>query len=112
MSDEVPKIIAFKPRDNGDVVRIKERSKCRHHSFEVDMEARTVECAQCHEFLDPIFVVYRLSEIYTERDYKYDAIQAFERKEEDRRSREYARRLAKTGQQQQDRLQKALEEVS
>lgn len=57
-------------------------------------------------------MVYRLSEIYTERDYKYDAIQAFERKEQERKDREYAKRLVQTGQQQRSRLKKALEEVS
>lgn len=46
MNDESPKIIAFKPRDNGDAVRIKERSQCKHYGFEVDMESRTVRCMQ------------------------------------------------------------------
>lgn len=103
------KVVEFKPRDNGDVVRIKERSKCQHHSFEVDMEARTVQCVQCNDYLDPIFVVFRLSEIYTDRDYKYDAIQAFEAKEHARREREYARRMAAQTKRQGQRLQKALE---
>jgi hypothetical protein len=94
-------LVKFKPRDNGDVLTVKPRSKCQHHSFEIDEEGRTVMCVQCNEYLDPIFVLFRLTEIYSDRDYKYDAIQKFEAKEAERRQRDYERRMAKETKRQQ-----------
>lgn len=88
-------LVKFKPRDNGDVVKVKPRSKCQHHSFEVDMESRTVQCDQCGDLLDPIFVLLRLTEVYSDRDYKYHMIQQFEAKEAVRRQKDYERRMAK-----------------
>jgi hypothetical protein len=99
----VSNLIKFKPRpdDNGEAVKIKQRSKCAHYSFEVDMESRTVTCDHCHDSLDPIFVLFRLTEIYADRDYKFHMIQEFEKKEAARREREYAKRLTKETKRQQ-----------
>lgn len=94
-------LVQFKPRDNGDVIKIKSSAKCQHYSFEVDMESRQVNCDQCGDALDPIFVLLRLSELYSDRDYKYDAIQKFETKESERRQKDYERRMRKETKRQQ-----------
>lgn len=90
-----PKVVVpFKPQENADVLKRRERpyTECRHYSFEIDEQERMAYCAQCGASLDPFWVLWRLTALFKEQDYKHDRIVRFEEEQRQKAERDRLRR--------------------
>lgn len=96
--EEAPKVLPFKAHREPGRIREKPRdyvNDCEHRQLTLDHEGRAVWCKKCKKMLDPYHALKLVSRWMAERDYKYEAIQEYEKKEKERRQREQARREAK-----------------
>lgn len=67
---------------------------CKHQHAEVDEVARKVTCQDCGIEIDPVqFLLYVIAH-FEEKDYKYQKILEFERKEQKKEARRSARRAS------------------
>lgn len=86
-------IIKFDPtRIIKNVTPKNESKECKHLSYEVDEESRTVECDVCGKVLDPIWVLMQLCSRYDERDFKYEMILRHQKEQAEKSARRRERR--------------------
>lgn len=96
--EESPKnIYQFKLHKEPATIKLKPYNfdECEHRKLELDVEGRLIKCGLCKKALDPWKALKLIQRWFSERDYKWEAIQEHNKREAERRKKEHERREAK-----------------